>query len=319
MTLTDLRRRRQLGLVVSSVVVVGLTAIAVLDRGAASPASVLLVLPGCLLAIVASRRELLAGLLLTAACCFLPAVLTPSVDATALVRAATLAAVVAAVASVVRLLDQESRRVSVVAGRAASHDPLTGLLNRRGWQDALEREHARTVRSGVGATVVALDLDGLKRVNSERGQAGGDQLLRATAERLRRTLRTEDLLARVGGDEFALLLVGADVDQAIASTERLRASGPATSAFSAGVAAVREGEHPSVTLARAEQALYRAKATGGGISLPVQPWQAEHPDPDPDSDLDSDPDPDSGLAEPPADGGPVDLSGTEHGRGMVGA
>ena len=172
------------------------------------------------------------------------------------------------------LLDQEARRVASRAGRAASHDPLTGLLNRRGWQEGLDREHARAVRAGIRSTVVALDLDGFKRVNRDRGQRGGDELLRDTADRLRRTLRTEDLLARVGGDEFALLLVGADVDQAIASTERLRASSPAGSAFSAGVAAVREGEHPTATLARAEQALYRAKSTGGGTSLPVQPWQA---------------------------------------------
>lgn len=89
----------------------------------------------------------------------------------------------------------------------SERDVLTGLLNRRGWIRALGIEEARSQRSGNDATVLVLDLDGLKRVNDSRGHQAGDELLRRTADVLRGNSRPSDVLARTGGDEFAVLMV----------------------------------------------------------------------------------------------------------------
>ena len=86
-------------------------------------------------------------------------------------------------------------------------DPLTGLNNRRAWDTLLATEEARCRRYGHPACVIAIDLDGLKQVNDTHGHAAGDQLLRRAGQALARTCRAEDGLARVGGDEFAILAV----------------------------------------------------------------------------------------------------------------
>jgi diguanylate cyclase (GGDEF)-like protein len=97
----------------------------------------------------------------------------------------------------------------------SERDVLTGLLNRRGWERALAGEEARCARSGSPATVIVLDLDGLKTVNDTQGHAAGDELLRRTAEVLVENSRPSDILARLGGDEFAVLVTatGSDPDE----------------------------------------------------------------------------------------------------------
>jgi diguanylate cyclase (GGDEF)-like protein len=100
-------------------------------------------------------------------------------------------------------------------------DPLTGLLNRRGWERWLEREDERFRRFGDPASVVMLDLDGLKTVNDTEGHDAGDRHLRHCAAVLRSTIRSTDPLGRLGGDEFALV-AQLGVEDAQRLVERLR-------------------------------------------------------------------------------------------------
>jgi len=96
----------------------------------------------------------------------------------------------------------------------ADHDGMTGLLNRRRFEEELQRQAAAVARYGRRASVVVLDVDGLKAVNDRCGHAVGDELLRAVADVLRHRLRASDSAARLGGDEFAVLLDDADVADA---------------------------------------------------------------------------------------------------------
>lgn len=115
----------------------------------------------------------------------------------------------------------DSARALERAVSDAETDPLTGLLNRRGWERWLAREDVRFRRFGDPASVVALDLDGLKQVNDTHGHDAGDGYLRRCAAVLRSTIRSTDPLARLGGDEFALVAqVGVEDVQAL--VERLR-------------------------------------------------------------------------------------------------
>jgi diguanylate cyclase (GGDEF)-like protein len=104
----------------------------------------------------------------------------------------------------------------------AATDALTGLANHRHFHERLRNEFKRARETKAPLAVVALDLDCFKRVNEERGHARGDETLRAVGEALQGAMRTEDLVARVGGDDFALLLVGADAGYARDIAERAR-------------------------------------------------------------------------------------------------
>jgi diguanylate cyclase (GGDEF)-like protein len=141
----------------------------------------------------------------------------------------------------------------------ARTDALTGLSNRRAFLDALDRLRP-------GGAVVFLDLDHFKQLNDSRGHQAGDEVLTAFAGALRSSVRDGDCAARYGGEEFALVLPSAaSVDMSQAAqvvVDRLRArwDGPVT--FSVGIAIHRQGDAPSTTLARADAAVYAAKAAG---------------------------------------------------------
>lgn len=101
-------------------------------------------------------------------------------------------------------------------------DSLTGLRNRRGWEEILEAEEARSRRHGSPACVIAIDLDDLKAINDQQGHPAGDDLLRRTARVLRSALPEQDIAARIGGDEFTVLGIECDSNRAASLYERLQ-------------------------------------------------------------------------------------------------
>jgi diguanylate cyclase (GGDEF)-like protein/PAS domain S-box-containing protein len=152
----------------------------------------------------------------------------------------------------------------------ADHDSLTGLLNRRSFERALDQHLARVQRYGVQGALLMIDLDGFKAVNDQHGHATGDAVLAGVAERLRARLRTSDLLARLGGDEFAALLPVADRAEAehVAriAVEVVRdlspEQGPPVTA-SVGAAVLTEPELTAHVVQRqADRAMYAAKRAG---------------------------------------------------------
>ncbi len=118
----------------------------------------------------------------------------------------------------------QSRQRAERAEAEAYTDVLTGVRSRRGWEVGLRAEERRCARYGQPASIVAIDLDGLKAVNDALGHPAGDGLLRAAATALGSAVRDTDTVARVGGDEFAVLAVNADLETARALVERLGAA-----------------------------------------------------------------------------------------------
>ena len=150
--------------------------------------------------------------------------------------------------------------------RMAATDPLTRVANRRALDDALRRELSRAQRSGKPLSLLLLDLDGLKAINDTLGHAAGDRALRAVARCARRAVRRCDLVARIGGDEFAVLLTETDAAGAHAIGQRIRVKLAATSAdglplrLSLGVAHARHALLESQELLEtADAELYRDK------------------------------------------------------------
>lgn len=141
-------------------------------------------------------------------------------------------------------------------------DGLTNVANRRAFDEALTAELRRAGRSGRPLALVMLDIDHFKRYNDARGHQAGDRLLIDLAAAWQRELRPSDLLARYGGEEFAVILPDSAGLAALRVAERLRDNVPAKQTVSAGVAAWRPGEPAAELIARADAALYRAKAEG---------------------------------------------------------
>lgn len=157
--------------------------------------------------------------------------------------------------------------------RQAITDALTGLRNRRSFFDTAATEIARARRYGDALSVVLIDLDRFKLVNDKYGHAAGDAALTRFAEICRRQVREVDLLARIGGEEFAILLAATSQDDAARLAERIRhavhevtflADGKSFDlTASMGVAAYRhDGDALEALMRRADDALYRAKETG---------------------------------------------------------
>src|SRR5829696_9110504 len=146
-------------------------------------------------------------------------------------------------------------------GRLARTDSLTGVANRRGWDEELPRELARAARSGQPVCVALLDLDHFKHYNDEHGHLAGDRLLKAAAAAWEHRLRKTDLLARYGGEEFAILLPDCELGAAMEIAERLRTAQP-EGTCSIGVADWDGRQEGDELLARADRALYAAKAGG---------------------------------------------------------
>jgi diguanylate cyclase (GGDEF)-like protein len=146
-------------------------------------------------------------------------------------------------------------------GAMARTDGLTGVANRRAWDQELPRELARAARSSLPLCVALIDLDRFKAFNDQHGHQAGDRLLKAAAAAWQEHLRKSDLLARYGGEEFAVLLPECGLADAIVIAERLRTAQP-DGTCSIGVAAWDFSEGATELVARADRALYAAKAGG---------------------------------------------------------
>ena len=163
----------------------------------------------------------------------------------------------------------------------ATHDDLTGLLNRRAMLDRMQLEQRRSLRSGSPLLIAQLDIDHFKVVNDTHGHAAGDLVLQSFADTVRRNVRDTDVLARWGGEEFVLLLCDTPAADAVALMERLRqavqamqvpvAQGgqPITVTVSIGLARHAPADPLAGTLERADRALYAAKAGGRNRVVPA--------------------------------------------------
>jgi diguanylate cyclase (GGDEF)-like protein len=151
---------------------------------------------------------------------------------------------------------------SVQLAAIARSDALTGLPNRRSWDYELDRACAAARERGVLLVVGMLDLDHFKAFNDTYGHQAGDELLRAAAAAWHEALGSGGTLARYGGEEFALALLVSGPAEAVAVLERLRAATPGGQTFSAGAALWNFREAPVAVVARADAALYAAKAAG---------------------------------------------------------
>ena len=163
----------------------------------------------------------------------------------------------------------------------ATHDDLTGLLNRRAMLDRMQLEQRRSLRSGSPLLIAQLDIDHFKAVNDTHGHAAGDLVLQSFADTVRRNVRDTDVLARWGGEEFVLLLCDTPAADAVALMERLRQAvqamqvpvpqggQPITVTVSIGLARHAPADPLAGTLERADRALYAAKAGGRNRVVPA--------------------------------------------------
>jgi diguanylate cyclase len=165
-------------------------------------------------------------------------------------------------------LHQELDRVST----QARHDPLTGALNRKGLEEALEREISTFRRKETPLSVALLDIDNFKALNDSLGHAMGDSALTHLAQVARECMRPQDTLARYGGEEFVILLPDTAMDKGIEAMTRLQreltkkfflaGTEKVLITFSAGVAQLAPAEPGMDAIRRADQAMYLAKRAG---------------------------------------------------------
>ena len=171
-----------------------------------------------------------------------------------------------------RALAQSVRRQAELVrqlGELARVDALTGVPNRRVWDEELGKGLERARRAGKPCSVGLIDLDHFKRFNNTHGHQRGDALLRSTAQAFASRLRNDDLIARYGGEEFAVLLHGCDLESATRLFDRLQGMLPAGQTFSAGITASDGREDLQAVFGRVYAALYRAKELGRNRTVAV--------------------------------------------------
>lgn len=165
-------------------------------------------------------------------------------------------------------LHQELDRIST----QARHDPLTGALNRKGLDEAIERELSSVRRKETPLCISLLDIDNFKKINDSMGHSTGDQALNHLATVARECMRPQDTLARYGGEEFVILLPDTTLEKGIDAMTRLQrelskrfflaGTEKVLITFSAGVAQLASDETPTDCIRRADQAMYLAKRAG---------------------------------------------------------
>jgi diguanylate cyclase (GGDEF)-like protein len=154
-------------------------------------------------------------------------------------------------------------------GELALSDPLTGLATRRMFESEVPRELARSRRSEAPVCLAVIDLDHLGAFNMLRGEREGDRLLKEVGAAWASSLRDVDFLGRLDGGEFAALLPGCTLGEAVDVVDRVRGVTPRGQTASAGVAMWDGAEPADLLLARAEDALAAAKSAGRDVTLPA--------------------------------------------------
>lgn len=171
------------------------------------------------------------------------------------------------------LLLLATERSNRMLASLARRDPLTGAMNRSGVEQWLDQQVRGRQRGEVRVSVLLVDIDHFKALNDTRGHAAGDEILRVFAHAVRGQLRSDDILARQGGDEFAVILPGVGVREAVRVAERIRGvfkdalagandlAGPPTLSIGVAETDLRTSNLDQL-LAEADEALYRAKRLG---------------------------------------------------------
>ncbi len=200
------------------------------------------------------------------------------------------------VAVIARELGGAIRIASLVeeSQRQAATDPLTGLMNRRAFTAAVEREIGRSERQGYPLCGLLLDVDHFKKINDQRGHAAGDAVLASLGRLLAAEIRKFDFAGRWGGEEFVVLLSGSDRDGGLTVADRIRAAiaaariedeagEPILVTVSIGVAAYFPGEGIDALLGRADAGMYLAKSLGRNrvVTGPDNPAANAPPSPTP--------------------------------------
>jgi len=172
-------------------------------------------------------------------------------------------------------LERESRALQnslQAEQRAAMIDALTGIPNRAAYDDRMAHEYARWQRHGGTISIAAWDVDNFKSINDEFGHKAGDKVLRILGQHLARSVRATDFMGRYGGEEFVMIMIGVDSEQALRACNKIRTGiqaiafhfrdRPVTVTASCGITTFRMGDTPDSAFERADGALYAAKDGG---------------------------------------------------------
>jgi len=167
---------------------------------------------------------------------------------------------------------EELQREVATSQQMARQDSLTGLPNRRAYEERLEQEYARWRRFGGRLSLLVWDVDNFKAVNDTYGHKAGDRALQLIAATLQQRLRETDFMARIGGEEFVVMFIGAEAPDAYKVAETMREAvasaglhsnnTPVALTVSGGLSQFADSDDPVRVFQRADEALYRAKRAG---------------------------------------------------------
>jgi len=185
-------------------------------------------------------------------------------------------------ASLMAEVERLKRELAVARARIgelearADVDPLLDILNRRGFERELKRALAHAKRYGTPAALMFVDLDSFKAVNDRHGHGTGDALLKAVTREITRHVRASDVVGRLGGDEFGVLLSHANQEQAQKKADSLAKALESSPtkwngnvipvSFAYGAFELKSGDNPDVAMARADQAMYEQKKASRGAA-----------------------------------------------------